>query len=62
MAIFGYIVYLIMTIWVTLIGVAVWCWPSGNGDAKAEGWGVAVVIALMYYGAYKWFPLTVGVA
>lgn len=61
MAIFGYVVYMVVCLWVTLVALAVWCWPCGNGDAKAERWGIALVLVLMYYGAYTWFPLEVAV-
>jgi hypothetical protein len=60
MVIFGYIVYMILTFWVTLITVVVAVNPFGGESHPAEKWFLLVIMGLFWYGAYQWFPFTVG--
>jgi hypothetical protein len=56
MAVFGYLVYCLATLWVSVLGLAVFSWPSNN---TGEKWFMLVIMGLFWYGAYTWFPFTV---
>lgn len=55
MAIFGYIVYMACTLFVSFISIGVMTWP-GNGGEK---WFIGTVVALLWWGAVAWAPFSV---
>lgn len=61
MAIFGYIIYICCTLYVTLITLAVFSWPSAR-KWVGERTFVTVVFSLFWTGAVYWWPFTVTVS
>lgn len=55
MAILGYIVYIIITLFATVLCVGVWSWP---GTDKSEGLFTLGIAGLLWYGAYYFAPFT----
>lgn len=53
MAVFGYIMYMIITLWVSVLSLAVWTWPSNH---TGEKWFMSVIFALFWWGAFAWAP------
>lgn len=53
MAVFGYIIYIIICMWVSLFTVAVFSWPGSN---RFEQWIALIIFGLFWYGAWLWAP------
>lgn len=53
MAVFGYVIYMLITIWVSIFSLAVFSWPSNH---KGEKWFMLVIFCLFWYGAYAGAP------
>lgn len=61
MAIFGYVVYMIVVGWISLITLAVFSWSSAK-RWDGERTAVIMVFLLVWTGAVHWWPFTVTVS
>lgn len=59
MVIFGYVIYMAITLFVTALNIGCWFWPS---QRKGENLFFLVLFIAFWTGAYKWFPFTVTVS
>ena len=55
MAILGYIVYMIFTLFVSVTCLGVWSWA---GTGKGEGISILCIAGLLWYGAYYFCPFS----
>lgn len=55
MAIFGYLIYAIITLWVTAMWFGVMSWPTSKGEKVF----ITAITGIFWFGAYHWFPFTV---
>lgn len=53
MAVFGYAIYIFLTLYVSLVTAAVYSWP---GNAHGERIFMSVIFGLCWYGAYYLWP------
>lgn len=64
MAIFGYVIWIILCLWVSVGTIGMW-FISKAFDTTGGSGKVAILFLLvnilMWYGAYTWFPFTVTV-
>lgn len=58
MAVFGYIMYMCLTLYVSLISLAVFSWPSAK-RWDGERTFMLVVFILFWTGAVHWWPFKV---
>lgn len=60
-AIAGYIAYVVITLWVCAASIFVALFDgNGKGGVSTEGKVFLAIAAAMAYGAYHFFPFTVG--
>lgn len=63
MAIFGYIIWCVLMVWACAGAFVMSALSQGvSGRITGEAWFLNIVAAAMLFGAFKWFPFTVGVA
>lgn len=59
MAILGYVVWCLITLWVCAGAFVVSVFSNGvSGKIGIEAWVLNIIAALMVYGAFKFWPLT----
>jgi hypothetical protein len=58
MAIFGYVVYMVITLYVTLVTAFLTMFPGKKGG---EWWFFVAIMSVFWYGAYALFPFEVAV-
>lgn len=62
MVIIGFVIYVLITLKVSMLALMVWVWPGGLSHPRGEVIITSGLAALMWYGAYYFWPFNVQIS